>query len=841
MAKTKAPTTTEIGYVKPREITEEMTDSYIDYAMSVIVSRALPDVRDGLKPVHRRILYTMYKMGLLSGAKFRKSATVVGDCMGKFHPHGDAAIYDALVRMAQDFSLRYPLIQGQGNMGSIDGDPPSAMRYSEVRLSRVGEEMLQDIEKDTVDLTDNYDATRQEPAILPSPLPQLLLNGTLGIAVGMATNIPPHNLTELCQALIYLVDHPKAETPDLLKFIKGPDFPTGGIIYGGRDLAGTYSQGKGRILVRGRAEIRQEEKRDKIIISEIPYQVQKSSLLEHFAKLVEQKVLGGVKDIRDESDREGMRIVIELHRTAFPQKILNRLYKFTDLQRTFHLNMIALVDGLQPRLLGLVEVLSCFLAHRREVVTRRAKFDLARAKERTHILEGLHKCLARIDAVIKTIKASKDREQAMANLKKKFRLTEVQAKAILETRLQQLAKLERAKIEQELKEKKKLIKELETLLKSPEKLKALIKQELKGLQERYPEERRTRVMMRQASEISEEDLIPQEETVIILTQKGFIKRVRPASYKAQRRGGKGVIGAKVGEDDVIEHFLLANTHDALLFFTDSGKVFQVPSYEIPEATRASKGKGLANFLDITPEDKILDVLPLTKEEKAAKYLLMATEQGLVKKTAIEEFDKVRRSGLIAIKLKKGDLLKEVAKTSGEDKVIIITQKGQAILFKEKDVRVMGRASAGVQGIRLAKDDRVIGMGTFKTQNSSIQGAMRPVRKLKAQSHNLRLKSKKLYLLTVSELGFGKRTPLDQYRLQRRGGSGIKTAKLTKKTGELAAAQVLTGEEEELILVSQKGQVIKTPLKSVRLTSRISQGVKVMKLGRGDKVASVICV
>jgi len=817
--------TAEIGYVKPREITEEMKDSYIDYAMSVIISRALPDVRDGLKPVHRRILYAMLEEGLRYDAKFRKSATVVGSVLGRYHPHGDQAVYDSLVRMAQDFSLRYPLIKGQGNFGSIDGDPPSAMRYSEAKLSKIGEEVLKDITRETVDFRDNYDGTRKEPTVLPSPMPQLLLNGSLGIAVGMMTNIPPHNLTEVTKAAIYLVDNPKSTTEDLFNFVKGPDFPTGGIIYNRKEIISAYSQGNGPIVIRGKTEVSEDKKgRNRILITEIPYQVQKSSLVEQFAKLVQEKKIIGVKDIRDESDREGMRIVVELQRDAFPQKILNRLYKFSDLQKTFHLNMLALVDGIQPKVLSLLEVLNYFILHRKEVVIKRTKYDLKKAEERAHILEGLHKCLSKIDAVIKTIKTSSNREDALKNLMKKFNLTEIQANAILETKLSALAKLERQKIEDELNEKKKLIKDLKTILGSPQKVKEVIKKELREVIENFGDERRTRVVIQKVGEIAEEDLIPQEETIITLTQGGYIKRVNPNVYKIQKRGGKGIMGMKTLGEDIIEHFLFCQTHDDLLFFTDSGKVFKIPAYEIPEGTRVAKGRGLLNFLELSPEDKILSILPFEKEDKnnkenqgnKMKYLVMATKNGMIKKTDLDEFENVRKSGLIAINLKKGDLLKAVKRTSGEDEVILVTKKGQSIRFKEKDVRPMGRTAAGVMGIRLKKGDEVVGMDVIK----------------------LKVKD---YLLVVSENGYGKRTDLKEYRLQTRGGSGIKTANITDKTGDLVASKVLSGEEEDLIVISQKGQIIRTPINSISVISRSTQGVRIMKLEKGDKVASGACI
>ena len=815
-----------IGHVKPREITEEMRESYIDYAMSVIISRALPDVRDGLKPVHRRILYTMLEEGLRHDAKFRKSATVVGSCLGRYHPHGDQAVYDAAIRMAQDFSLRYPLIQGQGNMGSID-DPSefAAMRYTEMRLSKIGEEMLRDIEKNTVDFTDNYDGTRKEPVILPSPLPQLLLNGSLGIAVGMATNIPSHNLSEVTDALIYLIDHPKAETEDLFKFIKGPDFPTAGQIFDQKAIIEAYSQGKGPILTRGTAEaiVQKKSGRQQIIISEIPFQVQKSVLIGQLANLVSEKRVEGIKDIRDESDKEGMRIVIDLQREAYPQKILNRLYKFSDLQKTFHLNLLALVDGIQPRVLNLPDLLNYFISHRKEIVFRRTKFDLEKAKERTHILEGLHKCLARIDEVIQTIKKSESREDAKTNLIKRFKLTEIQANAILETKLSALARLERKKIEDELKQMRDRIKILAAILKSPQKIKEVIKKELSSLKENFGDVRRTKVYYQKVGEIAEEDLIPQEETIITLTQGGYIKRINPRTYKIQKRGGRGILGMKTLQDDVVEHFLLAQTHDSLLFFTDSGKVFRTPVYEIPEGQRVTRGRGLLNFLEISSEDKILCLRTLSKrdEEDGVKYLVMATKNGIIKKTPLKDFESIRRSGLIAITLKKGDALENVQKTSGRDDIVLITKRGQAIRFKEKEVREMGRTASGIKGIRLKKGDEVVAVDILGTGKEKLEN--------------------KNYLLVVTENGYGKRTDIEEYKTQGRGGSGIKAANVTPKTGNLAAAKILTGEEEDLIVISQKGQVIRTEIKSIPTLNRATQGVRIMKLETGDNVASATCL
>lgn len=821
----------EIGHIKPREIIEEMRDSYIDYAMSVIIARALPDVRDGLKPVHRRILYAMHEMGLSHAAKSRKSAAVTGEVLGKYHPHGDVAVYDAAVRMAQDFSMRYPLITGQGNMGSIDGDPPAAQRYTEMKLSKIGEEMLKEIGKDTVNFMDNYDGTRKEPMVLPSPLPQLVLNGSLGIAVGMATNMPPHNLSEVCDALTYLAEHPRATTEDLFQFVKGPDFPTGGAIFGKKDIIAAYSQGRGPIMVRGRAEVKEDEKigKNQIIISEIPYQVQKSSLVEQFAKLVQEKKIDGIRDIRDESDKEGMRIVIDLQKDAYPQKILNRLYKFSDLQKPFHLNMLSLVDGIQPRVLSLAELLNYFIEHRKEVVFRRTKYDLERAKERAHILEGLQKCLSKIDAVIKTIKSSKNREDAQKNLMKKFKLTEIQANAILETKLAALAKLEREKIEQELKELMAKIKELTAVLKSPQKIKEVVKKELKELKGNFGDERKTKVFAQQIGEIAEEDLIPQEETILTLTRGGYIKRINPATYKIQKRGGKGIMGMKTLQDDIVEHFLAAQTHDSLFFFTDSGKVFRTMVYEIPEGTRVARGRGLLNFLEITPQDKILSLMTLGKEDinLGIKDLVMVTQNGIIKRTLLEDFKNVRKSGLIAIKLKKGDLLKQVVKTTGGDELIVITEKGQSIRCKEKEIREMGRTASGVRGIRLKSGDRVVGMDVIKNP--------------KSQAPNSKEKEKLAqYLLVVMDNGYGKRTDVKEYRPQGRGGTGIKTAKITSKTGKLVFSKVLT-EEEDLIVVSQKAQVIRTEINSIPKLSRSTQGVRIMRLEETDKVASAACI
>jgi len=815
----------EIEHIKPREITEEMKESYIDYAMSVIVARALPDVRDGLKPVHRRILYAMYGLGLKHDAKFRKSATVVGEVLGKFHPHGDLSVYGALARMTQDFSLRYPLVAGQGNWGSID-DPSefAAMRYTECKLSRAGEEMLKDIERDTVNFIDNYDGTRKEPIVLPSPVPQLLLNGSLGIAVGMATNIPPHNLSEVVDAIVYLVDHPKVETSDLFKFVQGPDFPTGGVIYDQKEIISAYSQGKGGIVVRGKAEVKEQKNQNfQILITEIPFQVKKSDLVLQMANLVSEKRIEGIRDIKDLSDREGMRIVIDVKKSYQPQRILNRLYKLTNLQKTFYLNMLALVDGIQPKILSLSEFLKYFILHRREVIVRRTKFDLNKAKEREHILKGLSIALKKIDAVIATIKKSSDRESAKNNLMKKFKLSEKQAVAILEMKLQTLAKLESQKIKDELKEILKRIKELTSILKSPQKVKSILKKELQEVKEKYGDKRKTKVVRQKLGQIAEIDLVPLEEAIITLTRGGYVKRINPATYKIQKRGGKGIMGMKTMGEDIVEHFLSASTHDKLLFFTDSGKVFQSQVYEIPEGTRVARGRGLLNFLEISTEEKALSLVSIKKQQKGIKYLLIVTKNGRIKKTSLEEFKNVRRSGILAIKLTKGDLLKKVVKTSGEDEIVLVTKKGISIKFKEKEIRSMGRGAAGVKGIRLKKGDEVIGMEVIRKDFSNKQN------------------EKKQHLLVVTENGYGKRTEVSQYRIQGRGGSGIKTAQVTKKTGEIVLSRVLTGDEEDLIVISQKGQVIRTKINSISILSRATQGVRIMKLDGGDMVASGTCI
>lgn len=813
----------EVGKIERRSITEEAQESYLDYAMSVIIARALPDVRDGLKPVHRRILYAMWNMGLRPGAKFRKSATVVGEVLGKYHPHGDVAVYDSMVRMAQDFAMRYPLIWGQGNFGSMDGDAPAAMRYTECKLRSIAEEMLADIEKETVNFIPNYDGTHREPQVLPAKLPNLLLNGTMGIAVGMATNIPPHNLGELCDGITHLIDHPNCDVEDLMEFIKGPDFPTGGIIYDINEIKQAYATGKGSIVMRAKTEIVEDKGHFKIVVSEVPFQVNKASLLEKIADLVREKKIEGIRDLRDESSKEGVRIVIELKKDSYPKKVLNRLFNLTPLQDTFHVNTLALVDGIQPKVLTLKGILEYYVRYREEVVRKRCQYDLARAKERAHILKGLKIAVDNIDAVIKLIKKSRDREEAKINLIKKFKLTEIQAVAILEMKLQQLANLERMKIDQELKEKLVLIKELEAILASPKKILGIIKKETEELKAKYGDERKTQIVAHGVKEFSAEDLIPNEPTIIMVTRDGYIKRLPPQTFKTQARGGKGVIGLTTKEEDVVEHLLGTTTHADLLFFTTRGRVFQLKAYDVPLASRTAKGQALVNFLQLAPNEKVSSILSLAElSEEKCKFLVMVTKSGVIKKVDISDFENVRRSGLIAIKLKKEDCLEWVKPSSGSDDIILISANGQAIRFKEKNVRAMGRAAAGVRGIRLKKDDMVVGMdvvSSFLTAKDLLD------------------------LLVVTENGFGKRTNLRNYKVQGRGGSGIKTAKVTAKTGKIIYAQVISSKDErDLIIISKFGQVIRIPFKSVSVLGRATQGVKLMRFKeKDDSVASVTFV
>lgn len=809
-------TIARIGRLAPRPIVNEMEESYLDYAMSVIVSRALPDARDGLKPVHRRILYVMNELGLRSSAKFRKSATVVGDVMGKYHPHGDSAIYDALARMAQDFSMRHMLVNGQGNFGSIDGDNPAAMRYTEAKMQKITEEILNDIDKNTVQFRPNYDGSRKEPSVLPSKVPNLLLNGSVGIAVGMATNIPPHNLGELIDAILHLLENEDATVEDLLEFVQGPDFPTGGIVYDKEIIKQAYLTGRGSVVVRGKAEIEEGKNgRYQIRISEIPYQVNKSNMIEKMARLVTDKVIAGISDIRDESDREGIRIIIELKKDSYPQKVLNQLFKHTELQSSFGYNCIALADGLQPRLLNLQEMLQIFIGHRREVITRRITFDRDRAKERAHILEGLKIALDDIDAVIETIKKSADKDIAKENLVKKFKLSEIQADAILQMRLQTLSGLERQKIEDELKEKMAFIAECEAILADPKKIDAIVKEESERIKEQFAEERRTTVVKHAVGQFSAKDTIPNAPMIVALTTGGYVKRLSPMQFRAQSRGGKGVKGMTTKEEDEIQTLLHVMNHDDLLFFTNTGRVFKLPAYELPQGSRIAKGQAIVNLLQLQPDEVITAILKSDLEDKT--HLFMITEQGTVKRTELEQFDNIRRSGLIAQKMNDGDKLKWVLATGGKDEILIVTKKGKAIRFPEEDVRAMGRSAAGVRGIKLADKDMVVEAGAITDSKTSM-------------------------LLVVMENGLGKMTPVEEYRFQGRGGSGVKAAQLTGKTGDIVGGCILQeGEDGDLLCLSKQGQAIRMKLSDIPSRGRATQGVIVMRLKANDKVATMSVV
>jgi len=811
----------QIDQVSDISIIDEMESSYIDYAMSVIVSRALPDVRDGLKPVHRRILYAMWSIGLKANAKFRKSATVVGEVLGKYHPHGDQAVYDSMVRMAQDFSMRYMLVKGQGNFGSMDGDGAAAMRYTEAKLDAVAEELLFDLEKETVNFIPNYDGTQKEPQVLPAKLPNLLLNGTMGIAVGMATKIPPHNLSELCDGVTHYIDNPECTVDDLFKIIPGPDFPTGGIIYDASEIKQAYTTGKGKIVMRAKTEISEEKAGQfRIIVSEVPYQVNKATLLEKIAELVKTKKIDGIRDVRDESDKDGVRVVIELKKDSYPKKVLNRLFKLTSLQSNFDVNILALVDGIQPKVLNLKDIIEHYVKHREDVVRKRAEYELRKAEERAHILEGLKMALDKIDAVIKIIKQSKDKEIAKVNLIKKFKFSELQAIAILEMRLQNLANLERKRLEDELKEKQRIIKELKALLASAKKILGVIKDELAEIKEKFGDERRTKIIKGALGEFSQEDLVPNEPTIIFLTKDDYIKRLPPETFKTQARGGKGVIGLTTKEEDMVEDLLSPMTHDDLLFFTTRGRVFQLKAYDVPVGSRTSKGNSIVNFLQLAPNEKVSAILPISQDKKdEIKFLFMATKKGVIKRVAIEDFKNVRRSGLIAIKLKQDDRLDWVSATSGKDQIILISSNGQAIRFEEKTVRAMGRSASGVRGIRL--------------KNSDIVVSMRKINKAK---------EKDLQIAVISTEGFGKRTELKNYKVQNRGGSGIRTQKVTAKTGTVVKGFVVDNSDianQDLMIISEKGQVIRLPFKSIPVLGRDTQGVRVMRFkAGGDKVASL---
>lgn len=806
--------------VKPAALVDEVQTAFLDYAMSVIVDRALPDVRDGLKPVHRRILYSMWQSGLRSSAKFKKCATVVGDVLGKYHPHGDAAVYDSLVRMAQDFSLRYPLIKGQGNFGSIDGDSAAAYRYTESKLAAIAEEMLFDIDKNTVDFRPNYDGSHQEPKVLPAKLPYLVLNGTLGIAVGMATNIPPHNLTEVCDGISALIENPDIEMDDLCKIIPGPDFPTGGIIYDKKEIKQAYITGKGGIVMRAATEIVEEKSGSfRIIVTELPYQVNKAQLIEKMAELVNDKKIEGIRDLRDESNKDGIRVVVELKKDAYPKKVLNQLFKMTQLQETFHVNMLCLVDGIQPRVLTLKNILEEYLSHRKEVVRRRTQYDLDRAKERLHILEGLRIALLKIDQIIETIKKSKDKDEARTNLMSKFKLSEIQSQAILDMRLQQLANLERLKVEQEWEEKKKLIDELESILASAKKILGIIKKEVEELKEKFGDERRTKIVAGPVGEFSMEDLVPQEETLVMLTDDGYIKRLPPDTFKTQGRGGKGIIGLETKDEDAVRTMFTTNTHTELMFFTSRGRVFRLKAYELPQASRTSKGQAIVNFLQLAPGERVTVTLPMDNLE-GEKFLVMVTSQGTIKKSSLDEFANVRRSGLIAIGLHENDELVWVKPSTGKDDISLVTKEGQSIRFSEEDVRAMGRNAAGVRGIKLKKkNDEVVGMDVIDPKLAD-KGM--------------------LDLFVVTENGLGKRTSLTEYKQQGRGGSGIRTMKVTAKTGGVVAAFISgKDDEQDLVMISKKGIVVRTPFKSVPSLGRDTQGVRLMRFKEDNDILSSV--
>jgi DNA gyrase subunit A len=800
--------------VELRTVENVMEDSYLRYSMSVIIDRALPDVRDGLKPVHRRILYAMNRDGLRSGARHRKSANVVGAVMGDYHPHGDAAIYDSMVRMAQPWAMRYMLVNGQGNFGSMDGDPPAAMRYTEAKMERLADELLEDIDKETVDFRDNYDGRLQEPTVLPSKLPNLLLNGQLGIAVGMATNIPPHNLNELVDAEITLIDKPTATLEDLLEHVKGPDFPTGGVIYGQESIRTAYATGRGGVITRGIAEIVEGDKgRHQIIISEIPYALNKETLVLKIADLVRDKKLTGISDLRDETARGKVRIVIDLKRDAYPKKLLNQLYKLTPLQTSFHFNMMALIDGIQPRVLGLEDILREHIKHRQIVVRRRTEFELKKARERAHILEGLKTALDHIDEVIAVIRASDTTEDAQANLIKKFKLSEIQAKAILAMQLRTLAGLERKKIEDELAELMKLIAGLEAILSDEKEILKIIKGELVALKKQYGDERRTKVIPSELGKMSDEDLIADEQVAVTLTAANYIKRSSILEYKRQGRGGKGRRGMATREEDVIEHVVNASTHDFLLFFTNKGRVFRMKTYEVPAVGLNAKGIALVNLLQLQPEETVSSVINVSKTHNAAN-LIMCTVRGVVKKTPFEQYRNVRTSGLIAINLDDGDELKWIRMTTGENEVVISTSLGQAIRFHERDARPMGRVSRGVRGIRLRPGDRVIGMDIVEEGSD---------------------------IFVISKYGYGKRTKVAQFTPHARGGVGIRSAVVNDKTGELIGVKTLVNEDQEVIIISQQGQTIRLGLKNIPALGRATQGVRIMRLNGSDEVVSLALV
>ena len=806
--------TTHSRVVENRTVEDVMEDSFLRYSMSVIIDRALPDVRDGLKPVHRRILYSMGEQGLRPGGRFTKSARIVGDVMGKYHPHGDSAIYESMVRLAQNWTMRYTLVNGQGNFGSMDGDPAAASRYTEARLDRAGNELLTDLDKETVDFRDNYDGSEQEPVVLPAKLPNLLLNGQIGIAVGMATSIPPHNLGELVDATIELIDNPETVTlDDLLKHVKGPDFPTGAIVYGGAPMRQAYQTGRGSVVIRAVANIEETKKgRSQIIVSEMPFAVNKASLIERIAELVKDKKITAISDLRDESARGSVRIVIELKKDTYPKKILNQLFKMTSLQTSFHFNMLALIDGIQPRILGLQEILSEFLKHRQIVVRRRTEYELRKAKERAHILEGYKIALDHIDEVIKTIRASRTSEDAEVALIEKFKLSVIQAKAILAMQLRRLTGLEREAIENELKELAELIAKLEAILADEKEILRIIKAELLEMKEKYDDKRRSQMINHELGKFSDEELIPEEDSVILLTAENYIKRTLVSEYRRQHRGGKGKRGMTTKAEDIICQLIPASTHDYLLFFTNRGRIFRLKAYEVPAASLATKGVAAVNLLQLQPEEKITSIIKHEKNAIDEGYLFMATTKGTVKKTPFKEYANIRTNGLIAIKLDEGDELHWIQKTTGENDVIVSTSAGQAIRFNEKDARPMGRSARGVRGVRLRPNDHVVGMDIVNNNDQK--------------------------LLVISENGYGKITKASNFPTHKRGGVGIKAAIVTAKTGLIKTVHSLDAEASEVLIISIEGQTIRVALKDISVLGRTTQGVRIMHMREGDKVASL---
>jgi len=812
LRKTEEVVVAKGGKVLPQQIEGEMTASYLDYAMSVIVARALPDVRDGLKPVQRRILYTMKQMGLGAGSKHQKSAKVIGQVLGLYHPHGELAIYDAMVRLAQPWNLLLPLVDGQGNFGSMDGDSAAAMRYTEARLTSAAEALLADIEKETVDFVESYDGSNQEPKVLPARLPNILINGSTGIAVGMATNIPPHNTGEVIDALVHMIDKPEANPDELLEIIQGPDFPTGADIYNQAEIREALTTGKGRVVVRGRAEIIEERNKQRIIVSQLPYQVNKATFISHIADLVKAKRVEGITDIRDESDRrEGVRVVVDLKASAAANKILNQLYEMTELQTVIHYNTVVLTDGLQPQLVSLHEILCLFLNHRQEVIRRRTEYEKKVAEAREHILAGLKIALDHLDAIIKLIRSSADRESAKKALMKEYQLSEIQANAILDMRLSQLANLEREKVYKEYEAVRALIAQLEGILADPTKIQAIVKKELLDDKAKYAKERLTRVHPEPLGQFSALDLVPDEDVLIVLTKGNYIKRVPTSTYKSQLRGGKGLIGMTTREDDAVRSMLRVSTHDDILLFTDHGRVLQLKAYEIPAASRQSKGVAIPNLVATGADEKVTTLLSLGKDEES-KYLVFASERGLVKRVERGAFANIRRSGVIAIQLKPSDKLIWVGATDGQSEIAQITAKGQIIIYGEGEVRPMGRSAAGVKGIRVKDGDKVI-------ETTVIDQTAK-------------------HICVISEKGLGKRVPVGAFRHQHRAGSGVRIARLSPKTGDLVAASVLTGGEDGLVIVSRGGQVIRLRMQAVKEQSRQAAGVILMRLNGDDRVTSL---